>query len=470
MAENRLEHQEDPEIREIALYYIKNKTTFLDIQYEGCFRGYEIYVPRMSDGGMEAITMLLAIHPHHENIFSLKGQAMDVILHELNFTSMRSSILKHPAIGPLSDIQWIATFNSKDVLRIVNKDGSPEAVSRYIYCTYSANWRLVRGDEIPELVNFLPSVEQQNEAISLAKENGFQTACYIGKFEDHLVYNVHYMPPCYEFGLAGILQKDGNTILFDEKNKFHKKIFKLAQIHMQQHMLADDDEIEDNLKNYIKTEKITYKFCKEHQLTLQAVLGRWAGMTVKLAYHVKTDLATLLTKSHSDGKIIWKYLLVTNKKVIECPSCLIDQVRAEYLPFNEYYEYKTAIPAPFPFKPTKDEFAADTIINLTNLINASAEEYAAADGCKEVLNYIKDDYSPKLTSKSALALIEKIQSFYYGMTKESLKHDVVVMTKARQAFKQRYAEFCDAKILNEIAKFRYPYEAIFFETHASDFR
>lgn len=169
-----LEHQKDPEIREIALYYIKKQTTFLDIQYEGCFRGYEIYVPRMSDGGMEAITMLLTIHPHHENIFSLKGQAMDVILHELNFTSMRYSILKHPAIAPLSDIQWIATFNSKDVLRIVNKDGSPEAVPRYIYCTYSANWRLVRGDEIHELVNFLPSVEQQNEPISLQKKLAFK--------------------------------------------------------------------------------------------------------------------------------------------------------------------------------------------------------------------------------------------------------------------------------------------------------
>ncbi|HAR79878.1 MAG TPA: hypothetical protein DCR21_03515 [Succinivibrionaceae bacterium] len=74
-----------------------------------------------------------------------------------------------------------------------------------------------------------------------------------------------------------------------------------------------------------------------------------------------------------------------------------------------------------------------------------------------------------LTSKSALALIEKIQSFYYELTKESLKHDVAVMAKARQAFKQRYSEFCGTKILNEIAKFRYPYEAIFFETHASDF-
>ena len=36
------------------------------------------------------------------------------------------------------------------------------------------------GDEIHELVNFLPLVEQQNEAISLAKENGFIVQAFSG--------------------------------------------------------------------------------------------------------------------------------------------------------------------------------------------------------------------------------------------------------------------------------------------------
>lgn len=456
------EHKENLEIRNIAENYVHSETDFLYVEYEGCFRGYEIYAPRMALSGMETIKMLIGIHPHHEAIFELKAKSMDVIMHELNYTTMRREILRHSAIGADKDILWVAKYKAKDVLRVINSDGSSEAIPRYIYNTYSSNWRFVRGDEIADLLRFLPSVELQNEAILKARSICADTSCYIGEFDGYKVYNVHQLPPCYQFALAGILQKEGETILFDEKNELHKKIYSEVRKFLQEQRIVDINEVEPQDKDYLSTEKITIQFCKKNKLSCQASLGKWAGMTVKLAYHVNKAPQKEGSYEQNKSNIEWKYLLVSSKNVYECPECLVSQVSDEYVPFDENIEDKTVLGGNREYFLSQEEIAADEIINPYELMLAKADAYEASNGCPLVLSYLKNSYETKLSEKTANTYIETLTELEYGLTKESLRQEVVIVTKARKAFVNRYKDQCDLKLLKQIATKRFPYEGVFF--------
>ena len=295
-----LEHTEDLGIRKIAENYVQRKTNFLDVQYEGGFRGYEIYMPRMAQGGSETISMLLAIHPYHRNIFTLDGESMDVILHELNFNKIRTEIIKQPTVGHTFDIIWVAKYHGKDVLRIINADGSSEKIPRYFYVMYGSEWKLVPGEEISSLLKFLPSVDQQDQAREFVKEEGFQCACFVGVFEGLNVYNVHFMPPCYDFALAGVLQKGSHIELFDEQNPVHQKIFEQVQKLMEKDRYVKPEELKWDYKSNLKSHKLIHKFCSENGITIQAELGHWAGMLVELAYHTHKDKSA--SKNALDNK------------------------------------------------------------------------------------------------------------------------------------------------------------------------
>jgi hypothetical protein len=464
-----LEPDEDLEIRKIAQNYVNRRTDYLDIQYEGCFRGYEIYVPRMSQGGTENISMLIAIHPHHSSIFTLDGESMDVVLHELNFNTVRKEILRQPTVGHAFDIIWVAKYHGKDVLRIVNENGSSEKIPRYLYVLYGSEWKLVPGEEISSLLKFLPTVEQQDQARAFVKEQGFQCACFVGVFEGLNVYNVHFMPPCYDFAIAGVLQKGSHIELFDEQNETHKKIFAQVQKLMEDNRYVKPDELEWDYKSHLKAHKLIHKFCKENQITIQAELGHWAGMLLELAYHTKEDKSENKTALNSESQNEWMYLLVSEKKVIKCPDELIPQVQQEYEPISQDNEFKTLILPNTDFKPTREENDADELINTEKLMSTKANVYEAENGCKTVLGYLNRNYSPKLTEKEALSLLDNVSSFPYGQTKEGIAKDLAAVSLARSNFKKRYEGKVDSTTLNSLAKRRFPYEGIFFDFKESDF-
>ncbi|SFS91390.1 hypothetical protein SAMN02910357_02559 [Succinivibrio dextrinosolvens] len=464
-----LDHEENKEIRKIAQNYVNKKTDFLDIQYEGCFRGYEIYIPRMSQGGKETISMLIAIHTNHSSIFTLDGESMDVVLDELNFNTVRKEILMQPTVGHTYDIIWVAKYQGKDVLRIVNENGTSEKVPRYMYVLYGTEWKLVLGDEISSLLKFLPTVEQQDQARAFVKKQGFQCACFVGVFEGLNVYNVHFMPPCYDFAIAGVLQQGDNIELFDENNEVHKKIFVQVQKLMKDSRYVKPDELEWDYKSHLKAHKLIHKFCSENQITIQAELGHWAGMLLELAYHTKEAKTENKNALNSDSKNEWMYLLVSEKKVIKCPDELIPQVQKEYEPISQDNEFKTLIVPNTDFKAPREETDADELINTEKLMNTKANVYEAENGCKTVLSYLSRNYSPKLTEKDALSLLDNITSFPYGQTKEEIAKDLAAVSLARNSFKKRYEGKVDSATLNSLAKRRFPYEGLFFDFKESDF-
>ncbi len=462
-----LDHTENRGLRDIAMKYILGNTHFIDVEYEGCFRGYEIYAPRMSHGGMEAITMIIAIHPYHSDVFTLGGPRMDAILQELNFTAMRRSVLTHPAVGLNIEPLYVGKYRSKDVLRLINADGTSEEVPRYVYSTYASNWRFVRGDEIQELSAFMPSVGEQDEAVAAAREMGFQTACYIGTYEGYKVYNVYMMPPCYDSFLAGVLQKDGRTLSFDENNPQHLKIFSWAEQYMEENRYVDSAEVEGSLKDHLKNISAVNRFCSRHKLTVQAALGTWCRMTVLLAYHVRTDLSAFISKTSKVNAFEWKYLMLSENKVIICPECLLSQIEHEYQPFYDNDLFKTFIDSDTEFTQSAEEKAADEIISPSVLFNMKSEGYKAADGCALVRTYLEKG-EPGVSKKEALAFINKIKEFSYGLNEDSLRQDIEALSKARIAFKERYKEKAQSSTINTLARFRYPLEGVFFDVKESD--
>ncbi|WP_031491976.1 hypothetical protein [Succinivibrio dextrinosolvens] len=464
-----LEHTEDLGIRKIAENYVQRRTDYLDVQYEGCFRGYEIYIPRMAQGGTETISMLIAIHPYHRNIYTLDGDSMDVVLHELNFNKIRAEIITQPTVGHAFDIIWVAKYHGKDVLRIINADGSSEKIPRYFYVIYGTKWQLVPGEEISSLLKFLPTVEQQDQAREFVKKEGFQCACFVGVFEGLNVYNVHFMPPCYDFALAGALQTGSHIELFDEKNSVHQKIFGQVQKLMEKDRYVKPDDLEWDYKSNLKAHKLLHKYCEENEVTIQAELGHWAGMQVELAYHTLKDDSDSKTALDKKNNTEWMYLLVSDKKVFKCPDELLPQVQQEYEPVSQDNEFKTLIMPNADFQLSNEESDADELINTKKLMNTKAKVYEAENGCKTVLNYLNQNYSPKLTEKEALNLLDKITSFPYGQTKEEIEKDLAAVTLARKKFKQKYEEKVDSSTLNYLAKRRFPYEGLFFDFKDTDF-
>ena len=86
-----------------------------------------------------------------------------------------------------------------------------------------------------------------------------------------------------------------------------------------------------------------------------------------------------------------------------------------------------------------------------------------------MLTYLNRNYSPQLTEKEALTLLDKITSFPYGQTRDGIAKDLAAVTLARKRFKKKYEEKVDSTTLNYLAKRRFPYEGLFYDFKETDF-
>ena len=183
------------------------------------------------------------------------------------------------------------------------------------------------------------------------------------------------MPPCYDFALAGVLQKGSHIELFDEQNPVHQKIFEQVQKLMEKDRYVNPEELKWDYKSNLKSHKLIHKFCRENGITIQAELGHWAGMLVELAYHTHKDKSASKNALDNKNDTEWMYLLVSDKKVFKCPDELLPQVQQEYEPVSQDNEFKTLIMPNADFKLSTEESDADELINTEKLMNAKAKVY-----------------------------------------------------------------------------------------------